>query len=159
MNLLKIVCETQPRPGIRSALKRLHGLRTEASIRIFSGEKEVSRSQGEILFTDYGLSGPPVLDVSREALRSLANGPVHGSLNLFPEFSPQGLKAMLSERWAARSGRPLRDFFTGMFPAQLAGVLTGLAAVLRESRGGRLSLSAACAMAATAAVLAVLAFV
>jgi hypothetical protein len=41
----------------------------------------------------------------------------------------------------------------------LAGVLTGLAAVVRESRGGRISLSAACAMAAAAALLAFLAFV
>ena len=41
----------------------------------------------------------------------------------------------------------------------LAGVLTGLAAVLRESRGGRISLSAACAMAASAALLAILAFI
>jgi hypothetical protein len=41
----------------------------------------------------------------------------------------------------------------------LAGVLTGLAAVLRESRSGRISLSAACAMSAAAGVLAILAVV
>lgn len=41
----------------------------------------------------------------------------------------------------------------------LAGVLTGLAAVLREGRGGRISLSAACAMSASAGVLAILAII
>ncbi len=41
----------------------------------------------------------------------------------------------------------------------LAGVLTGLAAVLREGRGGRISLSAACAMSVSSGVLAILAVV
>jgi hypothetical protein len=41
----------------------------------------------------------------------------------------------------------------------LAGVLTGLAAVLREGRSGRISLSAAGAMAATAGVFAALALI
>jgi hypothetical protein len=40
----------------------------------------------------------------------------------------------------------------------LSGVLTGLAAVLRESRGGRIALSAACLMAGAAGLLAILAF-
>jgi hypothetical protein len=39
----------------------------------------------------------------------------------------------------------------------LSGVLTGLAAVLRESRGGRISLTAACVMAAASGLLAILA--
>jgi hypothetical protein len=41
----------------------------------------------------------------------------------------------------------------------LAGVLTGLAAVLREGRGGRISLSAACLMAACSGLMAILAVV
>jgi hypothetical protein len=41
----------------------------------------------------------------------------------------------------------------------LAGVLTGLAAVLREGRSGWISLSAACAMAVSSGLLAILAFV
>ena len=105
------------------ALKRLQGLRLEAAIQVFSREREISRSRGEVLFTDYGLSGPAVLDLSREAIQALACGPVRGSLNFFPEFSPAGLKAMLSARWTAGAKRPLKDFFLGMFPSQLAGVL------------------------------------
>ena len=47
----------------------------------------------------------------------------------------------------------------GLSLLALAGVLTGLAAVLREGRSGRISLSAACAMLAAAGLLAVLAVV
>lgn len=42
----------------------------------------------------------------------------------------------------------------GLSLLALAGVLTGLAAVLREGRGGRISLTAACAMAAFAGAMA-----
>jgi len=107
-----------------SSLKRLHGLRLKAAVKVFCGEREVSRSQGEVLFTDYGLSGPAVLDVSREAVRGLGRGPVQGALDLFPEFAPQGLRAMLAGRWAAMAHRPLEDFFLGMFPSQLSGALS-----------------------------------
>ena len=104
-------------------LKRLHGLRVEAELRISCGDRHSRRSRGEVLFTDYGLSGPATLDVSREAVLGLARGKVLGSLNLFPELPPQGLKAMLASRWSTRAQRPLKTFFTGMFPAQLSGVV------------------------------------
>jgi len=106
-----------------SAVKRLHGLRVEAGLRVFSGQREVSRSRGEVLFTDYGLSGPATLDVSREAVHALANGTVQGSLDLFPEFPSQGLRSMIIARWTNRPKRSLKDFFLGMFPAQLSGAI------------------------------------
>ncbi len=105
------------------AWKHLQGLRLQAAIQVFSQGRVISRSQGEVLFTDYGLSGPVVLDVSREAVLALRQGAVQGSLNLFPEFSPPGLKSMLLARWAAKAQRPLKDFFLGIFPSQLAGAI------------------------------------
>jgi hypothetical protein len=106
-----------------AAIKRLHGLRLEAGLRVLDGQRELCRSRGEVLFTDYGLSGPATLDVSREAVQALTKGPVQGSLDLFPEFSPQGLRAMVAGRWSSRPKRALKDFFLGMFPAQLSAAL------------------------------------
>ncbi|MDD5656281.1 MAG: NAD(P)/FAD-dependent oxidoreductase [Elusimicrobia bacterium] len=103
-----------------SGIKRLHGLRVEAGLRLLDGAREVCRSQGEVLFTDYGLSGPAALDVSREASRGEARG---GTLDLFPEFTPQGLRAMLLRRWHASPARPLKDFFAGMLARQLSGAV------------------------------------
>ncbi len=106
-----------------ASIKRLHGLRLEAGLRVLGGQHELCRSRGEVLFTDYGLSGPATLDVSREAVQALAQGPAQGSLDLFPEFTPQGLRALVAGRWSGRSQRPLKDFFLGMFPAQLSAAL------------------------------------
>ncbi len=106
-----------------NALKRLHGLRVKAAVKTFRSQREAAQSEGEVLFTDYGISGPAALDVSRAALRDPGQGPAQGSLNLFPESSPQELRAMIEARWTGRSQRPLKDFFLGMFPAQLSGAL------------------------------------
>ena len=106
-----------------SAIKRLHGLRVEAGLRVFRGPRELGRGQGEVLFTEYGLSGPAALDVSRGAVLALADGPVDGSLDLFPEYSPQDLRAMIAGRWSSRLKRTVKDFFVGMFPAQLTGAM------------------------------------
>ncbi|MDD5630009.1 MAG: aminoacetone oxidase family FAD-binding enzyme [Elusimicrobia bacterium] len=104
-------------------VKRLHGLRLEAGLRLWAGPQELCRSRGELLCTDYGLSGPAALDVSRDAVRARAAGPVTASIDLFPEFTPQGLRALVAGRWAGRADWPLKDFFLGMFPAQLSGAV------------------------------------
>ncbi|MFA6002430.1 MAG: aminoacetone oxidase family FAD-binding enzyme [Elusimicrobiota bacterium] len=105
------------------ALTRLHGLRANAAMRIYCAGRESAHSAGEVLFTEYGLSGPAVLDISREAARGLASGPVQGKLNLFPELAASDLKSLLEKRWAIMARRPLKDFFIGMFPHQLAGAV------------------------------------
>jgi len=74
---------------------------------------------------------------------------------LLAELDEQNRQVDLADAGASHEQRAV----LGLSVLALAGVLTGLAAVLRESRGGRISLSAACAMAAAAAVLAILAFV
>ena len=118
-----------PRPSLvpllvkENALKRLHGLRVQAGLTVFCGGREAAKSQGEVLFTDYGISGPATLDVSRAAVRGLAQGPVQGSLDLFPELSGAQLSAMLSARWGSRPKRLLKDLFLGMFTAQLSGAI------------------------------------
>jgi hypothetical protein len=106
-----------------NAVKRLHGLRVEAGLRVLSGARELCSSRGEVLFTDYGISGPATLDVSREVVHTVAKSPVQGSLDFFPELDAEALRAMVAGRWAGRAKRPLREFFIGMFPAQLSGAL------------------------------------
>jgi predicted Rossmann fold flavoprotein len=106
-----------------NGVKRLHGLRVEAGLRLFSAQRELCSSRGEVLFTDYGISGPATLDVSRDAVHTVARAPVQGSLDFFPEFTEDGLREMIAGRWAGRLKRPLKDFFIGMFPAQLSGAI------------------------------------
>ena len=66
------------------------------------------REAGEILFTDYGISGPPVLQVSRAVLAASASRvPVCVALDLFPELTREQLEERLVTRF--RAARPEAD--------------------------------------------------
>jgi predicted Rossmann fold flavoprotein len=60
---------------------------------------------GEILFTETGLSGPPILDLSRRAGERAARGLETAlELDLCPEFAAADLAALLLRRFAGRAG-------------------------------------------------------
>ncbi len=45
-------------------LKHLSGTKVLGEAKLFKRNKEIDRRRGEILFTNYGISGPPILDLS-----------------------------------------------------------------------------------------------
>ena len=47
--------------------RQLKGIKVNAAVSLYKGTRLLRREYGETLFTDYGLSGPPVLQVSRGA--------------------------------------------------------------------------------------------
>ncbi len=81
----------KPRPALtqliaeKRAVKGLSGLRLPARLTLCSGQKPVAAAGGEILFTDYGISGVCAMQLSRAAGELLEDGkrPV-----LFVDFSP-----------------------------------------------------------------------
>ena len=66
--------------------KALQGLKINGSAAFYKDGKRKKVSDGEILFTDYGLSGPPIFNLSR--LVSEGNGG-EIRLDLMPEFSKE----------------------------------------------------------------------
>lgn len=55
-------------------LKSLSGVRIDSCARIYVDDELKDEKCGDILFTDYGLSGPPILDLSRTAVMGLNDG-------------------------------------------------------------------------------------
>ncbi len=55
-------------------LKQINGVKVVGEITLIHKEKEIKSDYGDLLFTDYGISGPPVLQISREAVRLFENG-------------------------------------------------------------------------------------
>lgn len=48
--------------------KQLKGIKFPGVARLYSNDKFIMEDRGDILFTDYGISGPPILQISRTAL-------------------------------------------------------------------------------------------
>lgn len=75
---------------------------------------------GEILFCDYGLSGPAVLQISREA--SYSDKP-QITLDIMPYTSYNELCELLTNRVNSLKNRNLDEFFTGMLQKRVGQVL------------------------------------
>ena len=97
-----------PKPAIvqikteNTLTRPLKGIKVYATVKIGS-----HTDFGEVLFCDYGLSGPPVLQLSRYA----ENGSTL-YLDLMPEYTQKEIKKMIAER--ASLDREPSEFFTGM---------------------------------------------
>lgn len=103
--------------------KSISGVRMEAAIELFSKDNQLlCRERGEIQFTDTGLSGIPVFQMSRVAANELRNGrEVIISIDLLPdvitkkkkEFDLTEADDKLSEKYQAISKMTPDDFVNG----------------------------------------------
>ncbi|MBQ6847739.1 MAG: aminoacetone oxidase family FAD-binding enzyme [Clostridia bacterium] len=100
-------------------VKQLKGIKLNANVTL--GE---NTDFGEVLFTDYGLSGPPVLQVSRGAARVQA--PQKITLDIMPQTNFNELLSILTARAENLKKRNLDEFFTGMLQKRVGQVLLKL---------------------------------
>lgn len=104
--------------------KEAAGVRAEALITLQSGNKPLSKDRGEIQFTDYGLSGIPVFQVSRFAAKALEQGKeVSAVLDLMPDHKSGAIKSLLEQRARNFSYRPAGEYLNGVFNKKLGSIL------------------------------------
>lgn len=113
------------------AVRALKGIRVEGQARAYVEGREAARAAGEILFADYGVSGPAVMQVSRPLSYALAEKRrAEIAVCALPEEGP-GFLCARRERLASR---PLEDFLTGFVPKRLGQVLLKNAGIAPLSR-------------------------
>ena len=101
-------------------VRQLKGIKVNAKVSLKSDDRLLRQEYGEVLFCDYGLSGPPILQVSGAA--ATPQSPAI-SLDLMPDRSIDALTAELCERIAILSGRNTDEFFTGIINKRLGQVI------------------------------------
>lgn len=106
---------------VTDIVKQLKGIKVDATVSLKLNGKLVREEFGETLFCDYGLSGPPVLQVSREVSRQ--NGKFTISLDIMPTLDFESLYSLIFDRAKALKNRTLDEFFTGMLNKRLGQVI------------------------------------
>jgi predicted Rossmann fold flavoprotein len=101
--------------------RSLKGVKAQASVRILRGEETLAESTGELLFTEYGVSGPAVFDVSR-AVSTGGDGLVC-RLDFLPEWDDGETLDWLCRRRDALAGREAQTLLTGLFHTRLGQVI------------------------------------
>ncbi|MCQ2454572.1 MAG: aminoacetone oxidase family FAD-binding enzyme [Clostridia bacterium] len=92
--------------------KSLKGIKVNAMAKLMLNGREINAEEGEVLFCDYGLSGPPILQISREISRQKGDFSIF--LDLMPEYSFDKLCDLLNYRVSVLRQRKAEEFFTGM---------------------------------------------
>ena len=117
---------TPPSPALvqmktRPTLPALKGLRTRATLSLFVDGNCVRRETGELLFTDYGISGVCVFQLSGDAAVALSeHHSVSVRIHFLPELEPESVPEWLRSRLAHLDYGPLGTCFTGVFQRVLA---------------------------------------
>lgn len=105
-------------------LKALSGIKFNGISKIFVDNKLQRSEFGEILFTDYGISGPPILQISGIASRNLINKRnVTIKIDMFPQISKNTLIEFLENHWGLLSYRSIYDSFIGIINKKIIPVL------------------------------------
>ena len=104
---------------LQENFSRLAGIR--AQVKLHVSAPNAVPSEGEIIFTNYGINGPAALNVSSAISRELQNGPVHITLNFLPRLTDA--TSFWEERLKIFANRKPKDFFAGVLHESLANLL------------------------------------
>lgn len=105
-------------------LKALSGVKFNGNVQIFVDDKPFKKEFGEILFTDYGISGPPILQLSRIASYNLyKNKSVKLGVDMMPHMDNDALKESLENHWGMFSYRSVFDSFIGIINKKIIPIL------------------------------------
>ena len=103
----------------------LKGVRANCRAAVWCGDVLHSQSSGEIQFTEYGLSGPVIFEVSRDACQGGGNW--HCLLDLLPQIPEEALLQALLRR--CQTDLPVEELLTGILHNRLGRVLTKAAGI------------------------------
>jgi len=105
-------------------VRAVKGIRVDAVVRFCLNERTASEAGGEILFTEYGLSGPAVMQASRPVgeWERQKKGEMAAVIDLFPHLTQEKLICRLTARRQLR-GRLAEDWLTGFMNKRLGQTL------------------------------------
>ncbi|MBE8949683.1 MAG: NAD(P)/FAD-dependent oxidoreductase [Quinella sp. 3Q1] len=96
-------------------------------VKLLAEGKKISEQFGEMLFTHFGVSGPIILTLSKQAAKLLAEGKfVELEINLKPALTPEQLDARLLRDFAKFKGKIIKNALVELLPAKLIPIILDL---------------------------------
>jgi predicted Rossmann fold flavoprotein len=100
--------------------KQINGVRFVGRVSLLIDGHTIKEDFGDVLFTDYGISGPPVLQISREAIRAQETGmDTRVRVSIISEKSKEEVFAYLRERFENMPQRTLEFGLIGFINKRL----------------------------------------
>ncbi len=103
----------------------LKGVRAQCQASVYQGDMLFAKSEGEVQFTEYGLSGPVIFEVSRDVC--VGSGRWSCRLDFLPDYTKEQVFADLCKR--RRTCLTAEDLLTGILHNRLGRVIVKTAHV------------------------------
>ncbi len=101
-------------------LKHLAGLKLNGVASVWEGERCLRTEAGELLFAEYGISGPPILQLSRCVSEREGRTPdPELRLDLFPEWTKEALQQQIAGRIACAPDKTKEFVLVGLIHKRL----------------------------------------
>ncbi|MBX4198334.1 NAD(P)/FAD-dependent oxidoreductase [Candidatus Parcubacteria bacterium] len=115
-------------------VKRVAGLALpNAKITLFQNGVKQDMKKGKMLFTHVGLSGPVILNMSKDIGELLKYGEVVISLDILPELDPGALNTKLQEIFRSEhNNKKFKNALSGLVPSSLAPIIVELSGIDSE---------------------------
>ena len=98
----------------KKGIKTVSGMRANAMVTLLINAKAVTSDYGQVQFTDYGISGIPVFQVSTDASLALQAGKkVAVRVNLFPDMSEKEVFTAVKNQLTLFEALPVEDALQG----------------------------------------------
>ena len=116
-------------------VKEVQGLSLKnVSLKLFQNGKKQDERFGEMLFTHFGVSGPIVMDMSKNIGALLKNGPLKLILDLKPALDFKKLDQRIQRDFQEFKGRMFKNSLKGLLPLSMISVIIKLSAIKPEKK-------------------------
>jgi len=100
---------------------KMAGAKVDGEVTLFINHQKETSTKGDILFTNYGVSGFAILDISQQASQALLEfNHVAISLNLLPNFTQQQLTTHIINVAKSMPNFMLLEILAGVLPLKIA---------------------------------------
>lgn len=115
-------------------VKKISGLTLpEVKLTVFQNNQKQDSYKGKVLFTHFGISGPTVLNMSKDIGELLKYGAVVISLDLFPSKDVSKIKNELQSVLVEDSNKKLKNVLSRLVPASLVSVILSVTGIDGET--------------------------
>lgn len=101
-------------------VKSLQGIKFTGNVSIIHKDNVIAQEFGEVLFTDYGISGPPVFQLSA---KTAFKKNIKVSLDFMPEYSPKEVYDILESRKDALGHLTMENYFVGLLNKRIGNLI------------------------------------
>lgn len=104
--------------------KQINGVKFVGTAEILHNNKSLAKDRGDILFTNYGISGPPILQLSRKAGELLQDKQaVQLKITILDRITKEALNNLIAARFAAESEKTVEFSLVGLINKRLIPVV------------------------------------